>query len=244
MKLLIADDEDMIRNGIAKYVQLHTDRFDRILLARDGREALEMLRRYRPEVMLLDIQMPGMTGLEVMEEAQGEGALPATVILSGYEDFQYAQQAFRLGARDYIVKPSRSSDILARLIAIADALQGRRAESIDQGQDRNKLVENARRVVDNDFHKNITLVSTASRIGISPGYLSTVFKQQTGISFVGYLNKVRIEHACTYLLQNYLKTYEIAYKVGFRDEKYFSKVFRKQMGMTPSEYRKTHGTGK
>jgi len=56
--------------------------------------------------------------------------------------------------------------------------------------------------------------------------------------FVDYLNEIRVEHACTYLRQNYLKTYEIAYKVGFRDEKYFSKVFKKVKGQSPSEYKK------
>ncbi len=82
------------------------------------------------------------------------------------------------------------------------------------------------------------LADVAQRVGISPGYLSTLFQRQMAKGFVDYLNEIRIEHACTYLLQNYLKAYEIAYKVGFKDEKYFSRVFKKIKGKSPSEYRK------
>ena len=77
----------------------------------------------------------------------------------------------------------------------------------------------------------------ARHVGITASYLSNLFSKQVGMKFVDYLNEVRIDHACTYLRQNYLKNYEIAYKVGFRDEKYFSKVFRRVMDMTPSEYK-------
>lgn len=112
MKLLIAEDEDMIRNGMEKYIRLHTDRFEKIYLARNGQEALDIIFQYEPDIMLLDVQMPVRTGIEVMQEAKRAKRLPRTIILSGYEEFKYAQQALRLGAVDYLLKPSRSSDIL------------------------------------------------------------------------------------------------------------------------------------
>ena len=87
IKLLIADDEDPIRNGIAKYIQLHTDRFDKIYLAANGREALDAIFRDKPDIMFLDVQMPLMTGIEVMQEARRADALPYTMILSAYEEF-------------------------------------------------------------------------------------------------------------------------------------------------------------
>ena len=85
---------------------------------------------------------------------------------------------------------------------------------------------------------NLMLSDVAQKVGISAGYLSTLFQRKMSKGFVDYLNEIRVEHACTYLRQNYLKTYEIAYKVGFRDEKYFSKVFKKVKGQSPSEYKK------
>ncbi len=239
VKLLIADDEAAVRNGISKYIQLHTDRYDRIFLASNGMEAIEMIFQYKPDIMLLDIQMPLKDGIEVMQEVKKAGILPDTIILSGYDEFRYAQQAVRYGAKDYLLKPSRSSDILKKLDEIADNKFGvKEAQPALLTGEKNSLVEMAKDYMEEHYYKNLTLIEVAEKVGITPGYLSTLFSQKLSCGFVDYLNEIRIDHACTYLLQNYLKTYEIAYKVGFNDEKYFSKVFRKVKGQSPSEYRK------
>lgn len=234
MKLLIADDEDSIRNGIVKYVQLHTDRFDTVLAARNGQEAVDIIFRDRPQIMCLDIQMPVMSGIEVMEEASRTGLLPYTIVLSGYGEFEYCQRALRYGAKNYLLKPVRSSDILNMLITAADLIEGIPEEAIDK----NNIVERAIRFMQDNYHKNLRLNDVAEKVGISPGYLSTLISKNKDRVFVDLLNEIRIERACTYLEQGTLKTYEIAYKVGFQDEKYFSKVFKKIMGMTPAEYRR------
>ena len=239
IKLLIADDEETIRNGIAKYIQLHTSRFDKIYLASNGREAVDIIFRDKPDIMFLDIQMPLMDGIEVMQEAKRADILPYTMILSGYDEFKYCQQALRLGAKEYLLKPVRSSDILQMLNRVADELFGtQEKDKIEPIEEKNHLVELAREYVKEHYYENIMLTDVAQKVGISAGYLSTLFQKQLSKGFVDYLNEVRIEHACTYLRQNYLKTYEIAYKVGFKDEKYFSKVFKKIKGQSPSEYRK------
>ncbi len=239
IKLLIADDEDPIRNGIAKYIQLHTDRFDKIYLAANGREALDTIFRAKPDIMFLDVQMPMMTGIEVMQEARRADALPYTMILSAYEEFKYCQQALRLGAREYLLKPVRSSGLLQMANRAADELFGGEEEiQIDSAEEKNVLVELAREYVEEHYYENLMLTDVAQKAGISAGYLSTLFQRQLSRGFVDYLNEIRIEHACAYLRQNYLKTYEIAYKVGFRDEKYFSRGFKKIKGLSPSEYRK------
>lgn len=239
IKLLIADDEDTIRNGIAKYIQLHTDRFDKIYLASNGKEALDIILRDKPDILLLDVQMPLMTGIEVMQEAKRADALPYTVILSAYDEFRYCQQALRLGAKEYLLKPVRSSDILQMANRAADELFGPVEQiQIESTEEKNYLVELAREYVEEHYYENLMLADVAQKVGISSGYLSTLFQRQLSKGFIDYLNEIRIEHACTYLRQNYLKTYEIAYKVGFRDEKYFSKVFKKIKGQSPSEYRR------
>ena len=239
IKLLIADDEETIRNGIAKYIQLHTTRSDKIYLASNGREAVDIIFRDKPDIMFLDIQMPLMDGIEVMQEAKRADILPYTMILSGYDEFKYCQQALRLGAKEYLLKPVRSSDILQMLNRVADELFGtQEKDKIEPIEEKNHLVELAKEYVKEHYYENIMLTDVAQKVGISAGYLSTLFQKQLSKGFVDYLNEIRIEHACTYLQQNYLKTYEIAYKVGFKDEKYFSKVFKKIKGQSPSEYRK------
>lgn len=241
IKLLIADDEDTIRNGIAKYIQLHTDRFDKIYLASNGQEAVDIIYRNKPDIMFLDVQMPLMDGIEVMQEAKRADILPYTMILSGYDEFKYCQQALRLGAKEYLLKPVRSSDILQMVNRAADELFGAQENTqTEPSEEKNHLVELAKEYVEEHYYKNIMLADAAQKVGISAGYLSTLFQRELSKGFVDYLNEIRIEHACTYLQQNYLKTYEIAYKVGFKDEKYFSKVFKKIKGQSPSEYRKSN----
>ena len=238
MKLLIADDEDSIRNGIVKYVQLHTDRFDSVLAARNGQEAVDIIYRDRPQIMCLDIQMPVLSGIEVMEEASRTGLLPYTIVLSGYSEFEYCQRALRYGAKDYLLKPVRSSDILNMLITAADSIEGVPEEAPEEAIDKNNVVERAVGYMQDNYYKNLRLNDVAEKVGISAGYLSTLISRNKDRVFVDLLNEIRIERACTYLEQGTLKTYEIAYKVGFQDEKYFSKVFKKIMGMTPAEYRR------
>lgn len=238
VKLLIAEDEDTIRNGMEKYIRLHTDRFSKIYTAKNGQEAIDIIFQYRPDLMLLDIQMPQKSGIQVMKEAKDGGVLPETVILSGYDEFRYAQQALRYGAKDYMLKPSRSTDILKKLLQMADGIEGRQIVTPGGDEDLPLMVSRAKEYVEEHYAEELTLQRVADVAGITPGYLSTLFSQYFECGFVDYLNKIRVEHACDYLKQNYFKTYEIAYKVGYRDEKYFARVFKKATGMSPSEYRK------
>jgi len=238
VKLLIADDEEVIRRGVAKYIRLHTDRFDKIYEAENGEQAIELMLQYQPDMLLLDVQMPLKNGIDVMKEAVRAGLNPITVILSGYDEFKYAQQALNYGAKAYLLKPTRGADILACLNKLADEhLEKKETNPVSDLAQPNHLIRRAEEYIAEHYMENITLNGLAEVIGISSGYLSTLFPQTLHCNFVDYLNKVRIERACCYLEQSYFKTYEIAYRVGFNDEKYFSKVFKKVKGMTPKEYR-------
>lgn len=238
VKLLVADDEDTIRRGVAKYIKLHTDRFDKIYEAENGQEAIDLIVKYQPDILLLDVQMPLKNGIDVMKEAAKAGLHPIIIILSGYDEFKYAQQALKYGAKEYLLKPTRAADILSCLNRLADEYIGPEEKMVVYETDqKNNLVKSAQEYIAEHYTDNLSLASVAEKVGISSGYLSTIFAQHLKCGFVDYLNKVRIERACCYLEQNYLKTYEIAYKVGFNDEKYFSKVFKKLKGMSPKEYR-------
>ena len=237
LKLLIADDEDIIRKGISKYIILHTERFV-VYEASNGQEAIDLLMKYHPDMILLDVQMPLKNGIDVMQEAKAAGLEPVTIILSGYDEFKYAQQAIRYGAKEYLLKPLRASDILKCLNTMADKYIGIMEDnlSLEDMEQTNYFIKVAREYIAEHYTENISLSDVAEAAGISNGYLSTMFAQYEKCGFVDYLNKVRIERACCYLEQKKLKNYEIAYKTGFRDEKYFSKVFKKIMGVSPREY--------
>lgn len=245
LKLLIADDEDIIRNGMTKYIRLHSERFERIYEAENGQETLEALVSYQPEMLLLDIQMPLKNGIEVLQEAAEMGIHPVTVILSGYDEFRYAQQALRHGAKEYLLKPVRAADILSCLNRLADEVFGKEEQQIkNEAEQTNHFVNKAVNYIAEHYMEEISLGLVAEKAGLSASYLSTLFSQNLNCRFVDYLNQVRVEKACAYLEQQYLKVYEISYRVGFRDEKYFSKVFKKIKGMTPKEYSKEAYGGK
>ena len=93
--------------------------------------------------------------------------------------------------------------------------------------------------IDENYADEINLESIAGEVFITPGYVSILFKQVLGINFVDYLQKVRSNKACELLADVRLKIYDISCKVGYKDEKYFSQVFKKIIGMTPTQYRKT-----
>lgn len=238
VSLLVAEDEDVIRNGIVKYIKLHTDRFDRIYEAENGQQAEELLLKHHPDMMLLDVQMPVKTGIDVMKDADAAGIHPVTVILSGYDEFKYAQQAIKFGAKEYLLKPVRAADILTKLNEYANEyVEDEQPEKQKEATVDKPVIKKAKAYIEEHYAENISLTDLADELGLSGGYLSTIFNQNMGYGFIDYLNMVRIERACSYLEQNYLKNYEIAYKVGFRDDKYFSKVFKKLKGMSPKEYR-------
>lgn len=239
MKILIAEDEEAIRRGVAKYIRLHTDRFEHIYEAENGEEAIDAIIKYQPDIILLDVQMPLKSGIEVMQEINKTEFHPIIVILSGHDEFKYAQQAIRYGAREYLLKPVRADDILNCLLTLTDGESKDEKQEIkdDSGNQTKRIIKAAQEYIMEHYSENISLTDVADKAGVSGGYLSTIFNQSLGLGFVDYLNQVRIERACCYLEQNYLKTYEIAYKVGFRDEKYFSKVFKKIKGVSPKEYR-------
>ncbi|MCR5836475.1 MAG: response regulator [Lachnospiraceae bacterium] len=239
MKLLVADDEDTIRKGVVKYIKLHSNRFDKIYEAENGQETIDVILTYQPEIVLLDVQMPLITGIEVMREITKAGLNPVIIILSGYDDFKYAQQAIKYGAKEYLLKPIRANDILECVEKWANKLFGDvdKDVNVDEEASTNHFIRETCDYISEHYMEDISLSYMADYLGISSGYLSTLFAQNVKCGFVDYLNQVRIGRACSYLEQNYLKTYEVAYKVGFRDEKYFSKVFKKMMGMSPREYR-------
>lgn len=243
-KLLIVEDEETILGGMCNYIRRNAPFIDVVHTAQNGQEALDILFRSRPQVMLLDIQLPVKDGIAVMKEAKAAGVLPRTIILSGHDEFRYAQQALRYGAVDYLLKPCRSSEILERVRALfaeqaEDAEEKPSPEGTGGQRERSHLVQDAVEHIQEHYAEDINLTVVADALGVTASYLSTQFKRALGHGFSDHLNRVRIERACDYFFDRRFKMYEIAYKVGFRDEKYFSIVFKKVKGISPSEYRKT-----
>ena len=115
MKILIIDDEYTIRHGIATVIRKYNERWTIVGEASDVSQALSIIRQERPDVIFLDIKMPGKSGIDLLREIQEIPLKMIPVIISGYSDFVYAQQALRYGAFDYITKGDDNNKIIPLL---------------------------------------------------------------------------------------------------------------------------------
>jgi two-component system response regulator YesN len=156
--------------------------------------------------------------------------------------FTYAQQALRMGAVDYLLKPCRSTELLQAIENVVKPEQKNELKPEVRMKEGNLLVHTAIEYMKEHIDdENLNQTAVAENVGVSPSNLSTLFSQKLGSGFIDYLNKLRIDLACDFMHDGRMKIYEIAYRVGYHDEKYFSKVFKKVTGYSPSAYRMSLG---
>ncbi len=248
-KLLIVDDEPLVRRGITTLVDLQALGIDTVYEAANGQEGLLLFQQHRPELVLVDVNMPRMNGLDLAAELKNLDADTRIAIITGYDYFDYAVAALKIGVEDYILKPVSRRDVaevLAKLITRLE--EGRRHQEVarvlhtflkDTVTDADKTVaESIQAIIDKELrNSSFSLVSLAGQMGFSAGHLSGVFKRLFGQPFQDYVLSRRLEQAKLLLLTTEMKNYEIAEAVGFEDVNYFSTRFRKRFGFSPRQYK-------
>ncbi len=252
LKVLIVEDEKRIREGLVATMPWASMGYEVAGSASNGLDALDLLRRLEPEVMITDIRMPKMDGLSLLRQARMESPALRVLILSGYDEFEYARQALKYGASDFLVKPVREEELSEALRKIRESVEAERPirlppqleETLSATPDADDelsvanlgLVRRIESFVALNYQRNLTLKDAADEAGLSPNYFSHLFKKVRGMNFTEYLSGVRIARACDLIAEGKLKIYEIAEAVGFTDYKYFSTVFRKFTGFSPTHY--------
>ena len=172
------------------------------------------------------------------------GLEPCVIFLSAYDDFAYAQQAVKLGAADYLLKPFSDGELENAVLKIAE--KNRREEEkreqpngelkLDRG-DKSKYIMDAIAYVEQNYaNPSISVRDVADSLGISEGHLSFLFRKETDSTLMAYVTKCRMRAAMNLLKSYRHKVYEVAQQVGYRDITYFSKTFKKYVGVSPSEY--------
>ncbi len=246
LKVLIVDDEFIVRTGLVNCIDWESLHLRLIGEASNGREALNIILRDTPDIVLLDLIMPEMDGMELIQKLEELGIKTNIIILSCHEDYSYVRDAFKKGVRDYILKlsatPEEISGIIEdvsqkiteeRQIALSDFVQNLPAHKKIRSD-----IADALRYIEMNYKDNLTLSDIASHIHMSKNHLSYLFQKETGHSFSDYLSDLRIAKAKELL--NGSKRYtvsEIAEMTGFSDTGYFCKVFKKSTGMSPNHYR-------
>ena len=242
LKVLVVDDESTVRRGIILGVDWAAMGCLVAGEAANGLEGLAAVERYNPGLIITDVRMPRMDGIEMLAALREKGCRAHVILLTAYSDFSYVRSALQLGADDYLLKPFRDQDLVAAIERVRRKSQQATGQALadtlplSKG-DKSKYVLQAMNYIAEHYRDADISITTISRdLGFSEGHLSHVFKKETSYTIIGYLTQFRIHTAMNLLRDCRRKVYEVAEEVGYRDVTYFSSTFKKLTGMSPSEY--------
>lgn len=242
-KYIVAEDEHLIRQNIIKKIDSLDIPLELAGEASNGQSAISLVEELYPSLVITDIKMPQSDGLELIQYIHKNHPHIKTMILSGYNDFKYAQSALKYGAKDFLLKPIKIEELNAALQNILVLLDSENKEissfSIHphslKPEDLSKLMENYLR---SNYSSINSLTNLSDKFGFSNEYLSKIFKKYIGETPIKYITKIRINEAKLLLInQPDLEIQKVGELVGYKDAFYFSRVFKSNVGIYPSDYR-------
>lgn len=241
--VVIIDDEPIIVEGISKLVPWEKYGCRVCACAYSGSEGLEVIRREKPEIIFSDISMPGLDGLKMIAALKSQFPDMQISILTGYRDFDYAQEAIRLGVSRFLLKPSKIEEIEEALGVMTEKLKKKNIVHRDTEEEENTagsfIVKNALQYMEEHYREKLTLSMVAEKTYVSQWHLSKLLNKAEEKNFSEILNQIRIEHARELLKEMSLRIVDISEMVGFTDVAHFSRVFKKMEGISANEYRNT-----
>ncbi|GBF76837.1 DNA-binding response regulator [Paenibacillus sp. 598K] len=247
-RIAVIDDEVFVRKGITSSIDWHKYDIEFVGEASNGLAGLELIRRCRPHIVLTDIKMPQMDGLEMARIVRSEFPEIRILIMSVLEDFETVREALRLNVVDYVQKfLIQPENLLQTVLDIQRSLaaetpevvpvQTQQAPSSQEPSSLYRLeVRQAMLYVHQHYGEVLRIQDVADAVGLSENYFSYVFSNETGKTFSQYVQEFRIAEARRLLEKGDIKWYEISGKVGFDDPKYFTKVFKRHTALTPAQY--------
>lgn len=256
IRVLIVEDEEIIRKGLINTIDWLSKECSIVGEAINGLDGLEKIKELRPDLVIADIKMPILNGLDMIKEAQNEKIIFESILLTSYGEFEYAKEGIKLGVVDYLLKPLDDELLYKALDKVREIIGNRKNLEIleklsktkeeaeffnihlyfEKAQTKNRYVYKALKKIQSDYNKKLNIIDISDELGVSSGYLSRKFKEELGETFLEILNKYRVQKAMKLLVKEELKMYEISDKVGFTDYKHFCTVFKKYLGMAPGEF--------
>jgi two-component system, response regulator YesN len=249
--ILIVDDEPRTRQGLKKTLDTWANGQYQINTASNGEEAIELMKQHKVHILITDIHMPEITGLQLLKIAKEQNIYPVIIVISAYSEFEYAQEALRLGVINYLLKPISKKALIE---AVEDAVKAvekqERAGMIEKVVDKKLVDANTqnpsnripiREAIDYiniNIKNELTQKEVADHVHLNPSYLSVLFKEHVKLTFSEYVTRRRIQRAKELLISTNLPINDIAEESGYKTAKYFIKIFKELEGMTPSAYRK------
>ena len=247
--VLLVEDEQLVREELASATPWKELDLELVATAADGLDGEAKIQLLNPDIVITDIRLPGQDGLQMLSHTPVSHA----VILSGYTDFGYTQTAIRLGVFDYLQKPIDPDQLEATLKSLVQRMKEEdqdliRLKSTRHQETDNELIPLPRTVnnhiinsaigyIASNFSRPVGLQEAASYLALSESHLSRLFKEETGLNFLQYLNAWRINKAAQMMKDPRKNISEIATGCGFPTPGYFAKIFKRFSGYTPTQYR-------
>ena len=237
LRVVLVDDEIMIREGFKHLFDWDAHDCEVVGEAADGMEALAQIEHLQPDIVIMDINIPIMNGLKVIQMSRARYPEMAFIIVSGYDDFSYCREALRLQITDYILKPVNYDEFGSCIDRLKIALyENTKTEGQDNPDER--TITGIIRYLQEHLAEEISLNILADAFHLSAQYISQLFKNEIGVNFLVYLTSIRMERAKKLLISTSLSIGEISEKCGYGDYRVFTKAFKKAEGSTPSQYRR------
>lgn len=248
-KVMIVEDDKNMCFLYSKMKEWNQCGFRVSRIVYNGKEALEQLEKSSYDVVVTDIRMPDMDGITLLRKIKEKEIPVLTVLISSYDEFEYARQGILFGAFDFLVKPIRRENLVDMLHRLKEELDRRKRDNIDS--DFMKiLIEKLQLNVQDDFvvkicsmcteriEEDVTMEYFAEQMNLSKDYFGKMVKQHFGMSFKEVINAIKMEYAKKLIQEENMKTYEISQLLGYSTPDYFTKKFKQYTGTTPSKYRK------
>lgn len=247
IRVVIVEDEYYVRKGLIQTFDWAALNCQVVGEAANGREGIEIVESLHPDLVIADIEMPVIDGLEMVKRLRGKQCRAEFLFLTAHQKFQYIHSALQLEAVDYLLKPFRYEDLADCIRKVKLRLHKMDEETSrtvllteEEVQAKNLYIRQAIAFVHDHYAQECSVTDVAEKLNISEAYFCRLFKKETGYTFVRYLTHYRIHVAAGLLASLPMKVNEAAEQVGFPDANYFSSTFRRIMGVTPSEYQEVH----
>lgn len=243
-KVLLVDDEYLIRKLIRMSLDWESLGMEVVGEAGNAKEAMDLCMQLKPDIILTDICMPSKDGIDFAREVMEIFPSIHVAVITAHDDFNYAQRSINAGISGYILKPIKVEDLIEVTDRIKTSIERDRSAEYPLGKalqnhPGNPIIVAAMEMIQNGISdENLNIGKVASSLFVSPGHLGRLFKSEINMTFLEYLTELRLELAKQLLRDTQLHAYEVAEKVGIGNPHYFGLLFKKNTGITISEFRK------
>lgn len=237
LRVLLVDDEIMIREGFKKLFDWEAHECVVVGEAADGMEAITKIDEEQPDIVIMDINIPIINGLKVIQLSRVKYPSVAFVIVSGYDDFSYCREALRLQITDYILKPVNYEEFGSCIDLLKISLYNNEVKEKPVVK-KERVITGITKYMQEHLSEEVSLHILSEEFHLNSQYISQLFKNEIGVNFLTYLTNIRMEHAKKLLLSSSLSIAEVSEQSGYGDYRVFTKVFKKSEGITPSQYRR------